>query len=165
MSLKCPICGKEYLHDRKVCHKCEESAVDSGLNAIEKRWSCDNFLESRSIAFGSKASVPIQGKPIMIKCKECGVEYSYGRHICHTCGTHSIPFGKLFENEYKVRKWNCDTTMACVELVSSELHTIESIVEHIPRVEKLEKSEYKWNNIRSNSHFQVDEKKNLLIYE
>ena len=165
MSLKCPICGKEYLHDRKICHLCEGLASNSGLNTIEKRWRCDNFLESRSIVFGSRPRGKMEKTPITIKCNECGEEFSYGRHICHTCGSNSIPFGKLFEKECTVRTWNCDTTMACVEVESSDLHTIEAIVEHIPRVEKLEKTEYKWNNIKTNSHFQMDEKKGLLIYE
>ena len=26
MSLKCPFCGKEYYHDRKMCHTCEDKS-------------------------------------------------------------------------------------------------------------------------------------------
>ncbi len=29
MSLKCPICGKEYYYDRKICHTCEDKSIDS----------------------------------------------------------------------------------------------------------------------------------------
>ena len=29
MSLKCPICGKEYNHDRKICQTCEDKSIDS----------------------------------------------------------------------------------------------------------------------------------------
>ena len=107
----------------------------------------------------------MERRPITIKCNECGEEYSYGRHIYHTCGSNSMPFGKIFEKECQVRKWNCDTAMACVELLSSDIHTIESIVESVPRVEKLENTEYKWNNIKALSSIHMDEKKNLLVYE
>ncbi len=62
MSLKCQLCGKEIYYDRKVCHRCEETAVKSGLNAQDgkhnNKWRCDNFLELKSLAFGSKLTIP-----------------------------------------------------------------------------------------------------------
>jgi hypothetical protein len=29
MSLKCPFCGKEYFHDRKICQTCEEKSKNN----------------------------------------------------------------------------------------------------------------------------------------
>jgi len=57
MSLKCHICGKEYYHDRKVCHTCEETATNSLLSqggVDSEKWRCDNFLELKSLPFGCK---------------------------------------------------------------------------------------------------------------
>ncbi|MHA1988259.1 MAG: hypothetical protein ACW98D_16610 [Promethearchaeota archaeon] len=56
MSLKCHLCGKEYYHDRKVCPSCEEIASSSLLSQSgidTKKWRCDNFLELKSLPFGS----------------------------------------------------------------------------------------------------------------
>ncbi|MHA1916182.1 MAG: hypothetical protein ACW986_17640 [Promethearchaeota archaeon] len=52
MPLKCQVCGNDYFHDGKVCQTCEETAMNSGLQADQK-WRCDNFLELRTLAFGS----------------------------------------------------------------------------------------------------------------
>ena len=42
---------------------------------------------------------------IMLKCEECGDEFSYGRKI-NCC--KSIYFGKIFTNSKKDHKWNCN---------------------------------------------------------
>jgi uncharacterized OB-fold protein len=169
MSLKCPICGKEYLHDRRVCYRCEEIAINSGLNSVEKKWRCDNFLESSRLVFGNNLKSKREVRPTMVRCSECGKEFSYGRHICHTCGTKSIPFGRIFEKEGRVVKWNCDTEMACIGLLSPELDPVELTIEEVPHFEKLEKTERSLGpntSIGVNS-IQIDEKKlnNFLIYE
>ncbi|MFX1502352.1 MAG: hypothetical protein ACFFDH_15435 [Promethearchaeota archaeon] len=56
MSLKCPICGEEYFHDSKICHKCENISNSSELiNNDEykpKRWNCGIFLEFDTLTFG-----------------------------------------------------------------------------------------------------------------
>ncbi len=99
----------------------------------------------------------------MINCPECGEEYSYGRKISHICQDNSIEFGKIFEFEHQGHKWNCDTAMACMELLTSNLDSVESFVEKIPRIEKLETNDHKWNDLKLN--IEIDVKKNHLIYE
>ncbi len=99
----------------------------------------------------------------MIECPECGEKYSYGRKISHTCHTNSITFGKIFELEHQGHRWNCDTAMACMELLASNLNSVESIVEKNPRFEKLEATEYKWNDLKLS--VEIDVKKTHLIYE
>ncbi|MHA1671923.1 MAG: hypothetical protein ACTSV5_15335 [Promethearchaeota archaeon] len=40
--LKCPICGKSYLHDSKICKQCEDATMRSGL--IKEDPSINNLL-------------------------------------------------------------------------------------------------------------------------
>ncbi len=167
MTLKCQICGKEYLYDRKICHSCEESANISGLSCPEgtvRKWRCDNFIESSGLVFGRSLDTSKNLGLKLIECPDCGERYSYGRQICHTCECNSIPFGKVFEPTHKARKWNCNTAMACIELLSSDLDTAESIVKELPQLEKLEKTKYNWNIFNS---FHVNERKinNFLKFE
>ena len=44
----------------------------------------------------------------MIKCSECGDEFSYGRKIC-CC--KSIYFGMIFRDKKTDHKWNCNTNI------------------------------------------------------
>ncbi|MFW9880649.1 MAG: hypothetical protein ACFFG0_46875 [Candidatus Thorarchaeota archaeon] len=170
MPLKCQICGKEYLYDGKICHTCEESAIISGLtsqNRKERKWRCDNFIELNGLVFGSNLNKRREVGLKPIECPECGEMYSYGRKIWHTCEGNSLPFGRLFESDHKPRRWNCDTAMACIELLTSDLDTVEFIVKDKSHIEKLEKTEYEWNQfttIKYNNE-QIDGKNKLLIYE
>ena len=43
----------------------------------------------------------------MVKCPGCGIEYSLGRKIYHSCETHEIFHGVIWEKERISRKWNC----------------------------------------------------------
>lgn len=56
MPLKCPICRKEYFHDRKICQVCEDKSIYSRLVNKEKhksqKWNCGIFLEFNTLAFG-----------------------------------------------------------------------------------------------------------------
>ena len=45
---------------------------------------------------------------MIIKCKTCGIEYSYGRNICHVCDNNTLFFGAIFEEPRKAYQWNCD---------------------------------------------------------
>jgi hypothetical protein len=170
MALKCQICGKEYLHDGKICHSCEEIAITSGLSTQDgnyRTWRCDRFSELNGLVFGSNLNERQKTGLKLIECPECGEKYSYGRKICHICGEISLPFGKLLVSDIKARKWNCDTSMACMELLSSDLDTAESVVKEVPHLEKLERTEYEWNQISSirYNNEQIDGKNKLLIYE
>ena len=156
MPLKCQICGKEYLYDGKICHTCEETAITSGLNSQYgnyRKWRCDNFIELNGLVFGSNRK-----ELKLIECPECGEKYSYGRKICHICE------GKIFEPAYKARRWNCDTAMACVELLASDLDTVKSFVKEVPHLEKLENNKYSWNIF---NNIQINERKlnNFLKFE
>lgn len=105
----------------------------------------------------------------MIKCPVCEAEYSYGRFICHDCEDNSIVFGKIFEKEQKIYKWNCNTSIICMELMKRELKSIESIIEKAPNIELKENQWREWNcdySMKFND-FQLNEKKlnNFHIYE
>jgi hypothetical protein len=71
MPLKCPICGKEYYYDSKICQICESKFINSGLtiNAEDKpkRWNCGIFLEFDTLAFGKhkpdNAYIKISSEP------------------------------------------------------------------------------------------------------
>ncbi|MFX1601700.1 MAG: hypothetical protein ACFFB6_13990 [Promethearchaeota archaeon] len=56
MSLKCPICGKVYFHDSKICQICESKSIYSGLikndDNKSQKWNCGIFLEFDTLAFG-----------------------------------------------------------------------------------------------------------------
>jgi len=80
MSLKCPICGKEYYYDSKICQICENESIDSGLINYDEnrpqRWNCGVFLEFDTLSFGKKkpdgAYIKIASEPkfFYIKAKE-----------------------------------------------------------------------------------------------
>ena len=63
MSLKCPFCGTEYFHDRKVCQKCEEESVNN-IN-IPKNYTYVHY--EKTIAFGCRkpdeAYIKIDSEP------------------------------------------------------------------------------------------------------
>ena len=50
MSLKCPFCGKEYYHDRKMCQTCEEESLKN-IN-IPENYTYVHYEETT--AFGRK---------------------------------------------------------------------------------------------------------------
>ena len=45
---------------------------------------------------------------MIIRCPECGLEYSYGRNICHVCETNTILFGAIFIGPRQTYQWNCE---------------------------------------------------------
>ncbi len=66
---------------------------------------------------------------MIIKCKDCGIEYSYGRNICHMCGDNTLFFGAILEDELTERRWNCASGDECVENLIEEPEFYESIIE------------------------------------
>lgn len=44
----------------------------------------------------------------MVKCPECGIEYSLGRKIYHSCETNEICHGIIWERDRVSRPWNCN---------------------------------------------------------
>ena len=63
MSLKCPFCGTEYFHDRKVCQKCENESINS-IN-IPKNYTYVHY--EKTTAFGCRkpdeAYIKIDSEP------------------------------------------------------------------------------------------------------
>lgn len=55
MEIKCPICGKKYYYDSKICQECEDHSVHSGVADLERKlyhkWNCSVFLEIPSTAY------------------------------------------------------------------------------------------------------------------
>ena len=109
----------------------------------------------------------------MNKCPHCGEEYSYGRNICHICEDNSLPFGKIFDQQGNVHKWNCGASLACAELLESDLDSIKSFWNEAPnattKIEVNEHNAHKWNceSFERFNNIHTDEKKPEipLIYE
>ncbi len=55
MEIKCPVCGKKYHYDRKICQDCEDYSVYSGVADIgdktNHKWNCSVFLGIDTTAF------------------------------------------------------------------------------------------------------------------
>ena len=55
MEIRCPICGKKYCYDRKICQDCEDYSINSGAADFEgnrnHKWNCSVFLEINSLAY------------------------------------------------------------------------------------------------------------------
>ena len=45
---------------------------------------------------------------MLVKCPNCGIEYSYGRRICQICKDHPLYHVKIFMEEISCYAWNCD---------------------------------------------------------
>ncbi|MFX1324419.1 MAG: hypothetical protein ACFE8N_05650 [Promethearchaeota archaeon] len=55
MEIKCPICGKKYYYDSKICLECEDYSIYSGVSEHEgklhHKWNCSIFLDIPSSAY------------------------------------------------------------------------------------------------------------------
>ncbi|MFX0081867.1 MAG: hypothetical protein ACFE94_08950 [Candidatus Hodarchaeota archaeon] len=55
MEIKCPVCGKKYRYDSKICQECEDYSISSGLTDFggrdNNKWNCSIFLGIDTIAF------------------------------------------------------------------------------------------------------------------
>jgi len=69
---------------------------------------------------------------MIIKCPDCGIEYSYGRNICHICGDTKIFFGTIFKDDRTDHKWNCSSSTGCVDISIEHPEIFESIIEVFP---------------------------------
>ena len=106
MSLKCPICGKEYFHDRKICPICESKSKPTRSTIKEEnltqKWNCGIFLGIDTLAFG--------------KCKPSD---SYIKI------TSEPKFSNFITKEG--RAWNCDSIVRLTDLNNSksEIYSLE----------------------------------------
>ena len=69
---------------------------------------------------------------MIIKCPECGMEYSYGRNLCHICGDTPLFFGSMFKGDRTDHGWNCALGSGCVDILQEQPEIIESIIEVFP---------------------------------
>ncbi len=80
---------------------------------------------------------------MVIRCPKCGIEYSYGRNICHICEDHSIFFGTLFNEDRREYQWNCNS-----KIISDVSHINPLTSEFLLKDAELmkeEKNSYEWN--------------------
>jgi hypothetical protein len=58
MRLECPICGRLYDYESKICKECEDEAIKSQLININptlgEKWNCAIFLDESNCAFGRR---------------------------------------------------------------------------------------------------------------
>ena len=45
---------------------------------------------------------------VLVKCPKCGMEYSLGTRIYHSCEGYSICHGVVFGDDRVCRPWNCN---------------------------------------------------------
>ncbi|MFX0043761.1 MAG: hypothetical protein ACFE8L_12690 [Candidatus Hodarchaeota archaeon] len=68
MPLKCPICGKEYFYEAKICQSCNNYSINSNLitNDPNKRykWNCNYFFDDQRGIFSNCKSIRTQIKLI-----------------------------------------------------------------------------------------------------
>ena len=69
---------------------------------------------------------------MIIKCENCGIEYSYGRNVCHKCGDNTLFFGAIFREERTEHKWSCASGMDCIEILTEKPELSESIIKVFP---------------------------------
>ena len=66
MPLKCPICGKEYFYEAKICQSCNNYSINSDLiiNDPNKRykWNCNYFFDDQQGIFSVCKSIRTQIK-------------------------------------------------------------------------------------------------------
>ena len=67
-----------------------------------------------------------------VKCPYCGLEYSLGRKIYHSCESHEICHGIIWEKDCVSRPWNCNPIDKYNEPKLEHkdyLNTIEKLIE------------------------------------
>lgn len=109
---------------------------------------------------------------MLVKCPSCGIEYSYGRKICHICKDHTLYHGTIFLEEISCHAWNCDFAPMLSEtkirrLDSLNLKSISNSDYNDLKSE--ERTCYNWNcntTLRYN-HYPLNEKQIscILMYE
>ncbi|MFW9770901.1 MAG: hypothetical protein ACFFEO_01855 [Candidatus Thorarchaeota archaeon] len=82
---------------------------------------------------------------MMIKCPSCGIEYSYGRNICHMCEKYCIFFGSIFNLGRTERDWNCNTkkTLASLDNFPHKSKIVRELDDYELILEKTKP--YQWN--------------------
>lgn len=82
---------------------------------------------------------------MIIKCPKCGIEYSYGRNICHICEDHFIFFGAFFKGNRQEYQWNCDTKILSTDSKYSHFKSKDKMdLENVELIMEQKRS-YEWN--------------------
>jgi hypothetical protein len=106
---------------------------------------------------------------MIIKCPDCGIEYSYGRNICHVCEKNTILFGSIFAPHQKSQSWNCFDSSYVRKNVIEQIGVEDKRDMRIDRKEILMKlrPSYSWNCFKSVEKVNEVDKKTVLaiIYE
>jgi hypothetical protein len=97
----------------------------------------------------------------MIRCPECGIEYSYGRNLCHACDNNIIFHGSIFFEQRKEYAWNCNCTD--IKATKPSKKEFPSFLKQEQEITIL----HPWNSLDSFSYefFPLIEKKSNLLYE
>lgn len=86
MSLICPICGKKYFHDRKICQTCESKSIYSGLTDKEgnanQKWNCGVFLGFDTFAFSKQK---VSDRYIKISSEPKFSDFKLKKEQCWNC--------------------------------------------------------------------------------
>ncbi|MFX1494203.1 MAG: hypothetical protein ACFFBZ_07980 [Promethearchaeota archaeon] len=80
---------------------------------------------------------------MVIKCPKCGIEYSYGRNICHICEDHLLFFGTLFNKDRREYQWNCNSKI--ISDVSPVNPPKSELLLNDEELLMEEKNSYEWN--------------------
>ncbi|MFX0074011.1 MAG: hypothetical protein ACFE96_01105 [Candidatus Hermodarchaeota archaeon] len=78
---------------------------------------------------------------MIIKCPECGLEYSYGRNICHICERNTILFGSIFIGPRQTYQWNCESQFGCKENPMNKVDSSREFIEITPKENNLKVEE------------------------
>jgi hypothetical protein len=82
---------------------------------------------------------------MIIKCPKCGIEYSYGRNICHICKDHSIFFGAIFKGDRNAHPWNCENEMNLATSDNGFIKSKTQLDSDKCELKFEEINSYKWN--------------------
>lgn len=82
---------------------------------------------------------------MIIKCPKCGIEYSYGRNICHICEDHLILFGAFFKGNRREYQWNCNTIMLSADPKDPYFKSKDKIDLDDAELIMEQKKYYEWN--------------------
>jgi hypothetical protein len=69
---------------------------------------------------------------MIIKCPDCGIEYSYGRNLCHVCSDTPLFFGTMLNGDRTEHIWNYANRSGCVDILLEQPEIIESNIEVFP---------------------------------
>ena len=109
MSLKCPICGREYFYDAKVCQDCENYSIESNLINCGPnkgyKWNCNYFFNDKRGIFSICNSIRRQIK-LMPEPKDMRITiplfYEWNCDSSNRFDINSISFDSKVEKKRRI---------------------------------------------------------------